>query len=209
MKLHHLLLAAIVAFLPLEAFADGRELATKNFRELEVLAPANVAAADYVPIYDASARAVKKLVATGLPGGAYDASAIASSSNLTGNPLMQMRIATVTTAQANANTAILASVSGKTIYPSGGFTVMASGSASGATSVSLKCEGGNIIGTFPIAALIDGKPVGPFASVGQASIVLASALTRGCPASQGIFVSSAGTLATTTQLYITFPYTVQ
>lgn len=62
-----LLLALIAtAFLPLAALADGRELAIKNFRELNTLAGTSVNSSDYIPVYDASAREVKKVTATSI-----------------------------------------------------------------------------------------------------------------------------------------------
>ncbi len=64
-RLVSLALALTFLLQPMAAMADGRELATKNFRELSVLAGSSVnPAADYIPVYDASAYAVKKVLAT-------------------------------------------------------------------------------------------------------------------------------------------------
>ncbi|MBP3958349.1 hypothetical protein J8F10_24130 [Gemmata sp. G18] len=142
-------------------------------------------------------------------GSAVETSGLTFSTALTGNPLLQVTKATVTTAQANAGQTILASATGKSIVVGAGFGLYASGTASGATSVSLKCSGGNIIATFPIAALVDATPVGAFSSVNGASITRGTALVSGCPSGEAVQVSSAGTLATTTHLFINLPYTVQ
>lgn len=70
LNLHILAALVVAALLPSAAFADGRELATKNFRELSTLSQSSVVSGDYIPVYDASARTVKKVDAgeTMLPG---------------------------------------------------------------------------------------------------------------------------------------------
>lgn len=146
---------------------------------------------------------------TELYNAVYNSAAVASSTSLTSNPLEHLSAGGVTTAQANSAVTILAGNSNYKIYPSGGFTLMASGTASGATSVSVKCSSGNIIATFPIAMLVTGIPVNAFVSAGSTHATLASALTEGCPKGDGIMISSAGTLATTTNLYYTLPFIVQ
>ena len=211
MKFTGLFLALLL--IPSMAFADGRELSTKKITELETLAGASVASDDYTLVYDASDRKVKKVVANGLPGGSFDASQITTSSALTGNPLMQNRLGVALVSEVNAATIILASTAGKSIYVGGGFTVMASGTAGGGTSVSLKCSGGTIIATFPVANsyLLDGIPRGPFASSGSlgGGPTLASSLTRGCAAGEAVLISSVGTITTMTHMYYNVPYTVQ
>ena len=208
-----LLLVALLA-LPISAFADGYRMTTHKFPDgFTALSAGSIASGDYIPVYDASATDVKKLDATSLPLGAYDSSLITTSSALTGNPLTQTRLVGLTVAEVNAGTTFLASATGKTIYPSAGFSVMASGTAGGGTSISIKCSGGNIIATFPVANsyLTTGVPRGPFASTGSAGggPTLASALTQGCPSGESIMASATGTITTMTHFYINFPYTVQ
>jgi len=140
-------------------------------------------------------------------GSVLDLSGPTFSTALTGNPLQQVTYQNVTTASANATTPVLASASGRAITVGAGLTVMASGTASGATAVVLKCSGGNLIATFPIATLVDQVPVGPFASAGV--ITRGAALTKGCPSGEAVLVSSTGTLATTTNVFVNLPYTVQ
>jgi hypothetical protein len=140
-------------------------------------------------------------------GSVADLSGPTFSTALTGNPLQQVTYQNVTTASANATTPVLASATGRTITVGGGLTVMASGTASGASAVVLKCSGGNAIATFPIATLVDQVPVGPFASAGI--ITRGAALTQGCPSGEAVLISSTGTLATTTNVFVNLPYTVQ
>jgi hypothetical protein len=83
---------------------------------------------------------------------------------------------------------------------------MASGSASGATSVSLKCSGGTVIATWPVALLTDQSPTGVFAST---AVTRGAGITRPCGAGEAVLISSTGTLATTTNLFVNIPYTVQ
>lgn len=142
-------------------------------------------------------------------GAAVDTSGMTYSSTLTANPLLQSRYVSVTTAQANAVHTILASATGKKIYPGGGFSIYASGTASGATSVSLRCSGGDVIATFPIAMLTNDVPVGPFSSAGGTTTTRGVSLTEGCPSGEAVQVSSTGTLSTTTHLLINLPYSVQ
>jgi hypothetical protein len=207
MKLKHLILAAIVAFLPFEVMADGRELATKNFRELNVLAPASVSASDYIPIFDTSAREVKKILASSIPtGGQYDTSSIAFSGTLTGNPLLKVRYTQVSLASANAGIAILASATGKTIHATGGWTIMASGTSAGGTSLILKCSGGRNLATIPVALLVDQIPTGPFAST---VVTKGAGLTQPCGSGEALMLSAVGTMTTTSNYFLNIPYTVQ
>ena len=193
-----------LALLPLSAMADGRELATKKIQELNTLAPSAVATGDTLPVYDSSAREVKKVSATAFPA---DVSGQTFGTTLTGNPLLKMANGSLTLAQANAGYTILSSATGKTIYPTGGFTLMASGTAAGATGVYFRCGGSqNVIASFAVGGLVTNTPVGPFKSTGT---VLGSALTRGCASGDTVFISTTGTLTTSTHLYYSFPYTVQ
>ncbi len=150
--------------------------------------------------------------ATKTSGGSTDVSGIVFSTALTGNPLMQTTDGLIAVASANAGSTVLTGVSGRTVYPGGGIMLMASGSAAGATGVYLACKGsGNIIASVPIAMLLDKTPVSPFKSAGSGtgSPVLGSAFTAGCLISDGIYISTTGTLSTTTHLYYSIPYTVQ
>lgn len=229
---HFILIALLAVALPLDAYAKcGRALNDHSIEELPTFTGAP-ATGDYIPICDTSANAMKKTDASNLTlGGAFNGtvgattpstgafttlavttgvntSGIVFSTALTGNPLMQSTAQTATAAQINSSYSFLASVSGKSIYPGAGFSIMASGTAASATSVAIKCQNGNIIATFPIAQLKDVTPIGPFSSAG--GIIVGSALTRGCPASEGLFVSVIGSpLLVTSHLYINMPYTVQ
>jgi hypothetical protein len=141
-------------------------------------------------------------------GSIADSSEMVFNSTLTGNPLVQGFFMTVPVASANTGQNLFASVSGRTIYPTGALTIMASGTASGATAVTLKCVGsGTTVAKFLIASLVSNVPVGPFASAGN---LAGPALTQGCPVSDTIMVSVTGSnLATTTHLYINMPYILQ
>ena len=79
-----LALLSAMFLIPAYAYADGRELATKNFRELQSMTAGEVVDSDTVPVYDDSTRTVKKIPAT----------------SLFSNPLMQYQ--TVTASPANA-----------------------------------------------------------------------------------------------------------
>lgn len=140
-------------------------------------------------------------------------SGITVSTALTGNPLVQGTKATVTAAQINADTVdtILAGTSGKSIIPMG-LTVQASGTATTATSVTIKCESGNVLSTFPIGLLTDDVPTGPMVSAGPGDINPTNGigLVEGCAAGDGIQASVDGSaLAGTTHLFVTIPYIVQ
>lgn len=139
------------------------------------------------------------------PGSIADLSGPTFSTALTGNPLVQMSVQDVTTASANADVVVLASATGAKIYP-GVFSIMASGTAAGATSVIIQCSGGTKISTIPIAMLVNQIPVGPYSS---SVITNAAALASGCPSGEAVYVSNNGTLTTTTDLILSLPYTVQ
>ena len=146
---------------------------------------------------------------TDLYNAVYNSAAIPAGLVITSNPLEHMTLGRVTTAQANSAVTILTGKTGLAVYPSGGFTIMASGTASGATSIDLKCSSGRLITTWPIAMLVDHLPVGMFSSAGGATTTTASGITQGCPSGDGVMLSAQGTLATTTYLYYTMPYVVQ
>lgn len=141
--------------------------------------------------------------------GGVNTSGIAYSTALTGNPLMQHTRATVTAASANVAQTILASSSGKSIIL-GNPMVYVSGTAAGATSIALRCSGGNPIVVWPIAMLANNSAVDAFVSQGGAVASRAAALVSGCPASEAVQVSTIGSaLTTTTHLYFNVPYAVQ
>lgn len=202
------LLAAISLF-STSALADGRELAKDKIQNLQAITNSEIdTASDLVPVYDASARTVKQMPVGQLPVG----TATTATTATFGNPLQMATVGVLTLASVNAGTNILLSTSGKSIYPSD-WMLMASGSAATATGVYLRCTGGNVISSVPIAMLTDGVPVGPFKSAGPAgtgTAVLGSALVRGCPSGESIYISVSGSaLATTTHLYYMLPYIVQ
>jgi hypothetical protein len=110
---------------------------------------------------------------------------------------------------------VLTGINGHTIYPlAGGLTLMASGTAAGATSIGLYCSGtggpafGNMIALFPVAALVDKVTVTPF--MVASAVSYGSAITRGCPSGQGIIASTNGSaLTTTTDLFLQLPVFIQ
>ncbi len=155
-----------------------------------------------------------------IPPAGVDTSGVVASSNIQQNPLMQMALVK---ALVSNNTGgfystgfytVLASQSGRTIYPGIGTTIMASGTAAGATSIVLECSGatsggGTVIATIPIADLVSLVPVPIFLSGATLNNVGAPVAT-GCPSGQGIFMSNVGAqLTTTTYIYLNMPYTVQ
>lgn len=142
-----------------------------------------------------------------IPSSGVDTSGTAFSTVIQGNPLMQDHYDDATAAQLNSVKTIIASQTGRTIYP-GVPVVMASGTAAGATSVSLKCSAsGRIIGTWPINNLVTNTPVSALSSYG---ITAGAALSSGCVANDAVVASVTGSnLTTTTDLFINIPYTVQ
>ncbi len=140
------------------------------------------------------------------PAGGVDTSTTAFSASLQGNPLDLRHYDDATLAQINSVKTILTGATNRIVYP-GNLMVMASGSAAGATSISLKCSvSGTVIATWPIALLTNGTVVTAFTSGATAG----SALTKGCSSGDGVITSVAGSaLTTTTDLYINLPYTVQ
>jgi len=130
----------------------------------------------------------------------------------TANPLMQIVEKDIPIASVNAANGytFLSGVSGRTIYPVGaGMTVMASGTAAGATSVKILCAtSGRLLATFNIAALVTLVPAAPFVS--SANTTPGPALTQGCTSGEGIAASNVGsTLTATTDLFVNMPYVVQ
>lgn len=142
------------------------------------------------------------------PSGGLDTSGVPYSNSLQANPITLGTFSSYLTASANAGTAVvLASQAGRQAFPMGGLTIMASGTATGATSVSLECQPSHaIVATWPIAQLVDHVPVGIYAS---STTVLGSALNQGCPVANALVLSANGTLATTTWLGFNLPYMVQ
>jgi hypothetical protein len=105
---------------------------------------------------------------------------------------------------------VLASTTGRTIYPSSALSVeVLGGNATAATSVKIVCQpSGTLVATFPVAALASAVPVSVFTS--GFSIVAGPAITQGCALGDGIAASTVGTaLATSTSFLINMPYTVQ
>ncbi len=143
-------------------------------------------------------------------GSAADLSGPTFSTALTGNPLTQQsyKDLTVSTDLAStAMTALLASASGRTVYPGGGLTVMVSGSAATATALALECSDGTLIASWPIALLVDQVPTGPFAST---AVTRGAGLTKGCGSGNAVMISNVGAnITTTTHVYTNVPYTVQ
>jgi len=127
------------------------------------------------------------------------------------NPLQMTTFQDITAASANAGQVLLSGQSGRVIKMVGAPMVMVSGTAAGATSVQIMCTtgsgNGKLLATYPIAMLTTLVPV--FYSGGGSAVVLGSAASRGCSSGEGVYVSNNGTLTTTTDIYVSFPYTVQ
>lgn len=143
------------------------------------------------------------------------------------NPLVQTGFYDVKVASLNAPKGggglddLIIAQSGRTIYPQGGGIVMyASGTPATCTNVQIACDGttngvlfvsqggGNVIATFPVAALVDKVAVQPF--MVASAVSYGSAMTRGCPIGEGIIASTGGSGCTTnTDMFIQFPYIIQ
>lgn len=207
------LLLGLLLF-PSVALAGGRELATKDFRELEALAGASVGSSDYVPVYDASADKVKKVPANSISPAptAFDSSSVAFSTAQTGNPLLQMtskHLVVSTDLTSTATTTILASAAGKTLY-FGQPTIMVSGTAAGATAIALECSDGTLVASWPIADLVSLVPMGVAIHVSTQSAITKGAGLINCPASTALVLSNVGAnITTTTDIYVNVPYTVR
>ena len=155
--------------------------------------------------------------AVNVPAAGVDTSGVVFSGTIQQNPLMQDSLFTVPVSGVGGNltglnsagaVTLIASETGRQIFPTGGVTIMASGTAATATAILLECSGGAVIAQWPIAFLQSNVPVGIYTST--AGTTLGSALTRGCPSGQALYLSNVGSLLTTTsQLYINFPYSVQ
>lgn len=154
------------------------------------------------------------------PTGGADTSGTIFSTTLQQNPLEQVSHTTafVSTTGVNLNNTtyytILASQSGRTIYPLINTTIMVSGTAATATSIVLECSGtnsagGTVIATWPISALVTNVPVPAFTSPAL-SVTSGTPMVNGCPSGQGIFMSVVGSQITTTDyVYLNLPYAIQ
>ena len=125
-----------------------------------------------------------------------------------GNPLMQQSYKDIPTASviATGGYNLLSGVSGRTIYPGAGMTVMTSGTGATGTRLIVECTSGNILMSAPIAAMVSGIPFAPFSST---LTYAGTAFSRGCAVSDGILVSMVGGLTTTTDIYVNMPYAMQ
>lgn len=126
-----------------------------------------------------------------------------------GNPLMQDTVQNIPVASVNqaGGQVLIQSVSGRTIYPSAGLTLLVSGTAATATSEKIVClPSGRLVATFNIAQLVNSIPVGPM----SASVVAGPALNEGCQINDDLVLSNVGSnLATTTNLFPNIPYVMQ
>lgn len=135
------------------------------------------------------------------------------STALTGNPLMldnYQDIIVSTSLTSAAMTTIIASTAGQAIVPTGGLTIMVSGTAATATALALECSDGTLIASWPVADLKTLAPIG----IGLYSTTLSQVTTgaglMGCLASKAVMLSNVGTNITgTTRVYVNIPYTVQ
>lgn len=129
------------------------------------------------------------------------------------NPVTQMVFESFLVGSVNNGVNVLNSSASRKIFVNGGVTLYVSGTAAGATSVNLECQpSARLIATWPIGTLINLTPVGIYASASsgvEPTVVLGSALTTGCQASDSVLLSANGTLSTTSQVFINLPYIVQ
>lgn len=146
-----------------------------------------------------------------IPSAGVDTSATTFSTNIQGNPLMQMGHSDVlvsTSLNSAAMATIIASETGRTIWPADAITIMASGTAATATGLALECSDGTFIASWPIAALTSNVPVGLYVS--STVNTLGKPLSSGCAASTALMLSNVGsTITTTTHVYVNTAYTVQ
>lgn len=146
------------------------------------------------------------------PSGTISPQGVPFSTATLGNPLLLSTVQNITLASVNTSGGytFLKGATGRTIWPND-LTVMASGTAAGATAVFIQCTSGTLLASFPVAALVTNKPVSPFGSTEAGSGPVAGvAWAQGCPANDGILVSVQGSaLTTTNNFYINMPYTIQ
>ncbi len=149
-------------------------------------------------------------------GATTDVSGVVFSTGTTANPLVQttevdLPVAAVSSSVGTGGGVIIASAAGRKIYPLG-FSIMVSGTAAGATSIQIGCSDLTTkIATVPIANLVSLVPVGTYmASASTSQIVYGAALVTGCPSGAGVVASAVGNaLTTTTDVFISMPYTIQ
>ncbi len=146
------------------------------------------------------------------PTGTIATQGLVFSNALGGNPITFTRFISMSLASVNAGTTILASASGRTVFP-GNFMIMGlNGAAAGATSVIVECtDAATVLSSYAIAALPANLPQLALSSntVNNRFISSGQNLITGCPAGQGVMVSTLGTLTGPTSLLINLPYTVQ
>jgi hypothetical protein len=127
------------------------------------------------------------------------------------NPLLLVTSQNIPVASVNATGGymFLTSATGRTFIPSN-VTVMASGTASGSTRLLIECfPSGNVIASIAVGGLQNNIPISPLSSSGVIAVG-GVGLGSGCLASDGIIASNVGSnMATTTNLFINMPYTVQ
>lgn len=146
-------------------------------------------------------------------GSAVDGSGPTFSTALTGNPLVQANFTDTTVSTgltSTAMTTIIASASGKTIYPTD-VTIMVSGTAASATALALECSDGTLIASWPIADLVDLKPIstGLYLST-QSTVTTGPGLAKGCGSGNAVMLSNVGTnITTTTHVYTKVGYVKQ
>ncbi len=209
------LLAAL--FIPLEAFANGSQENTNPLQPyLSIIAPNTLDGVTINPT-NTAAGSFTTLSASGIftdSGGTATQGTVFSTSQ-TGNPLLLDNVTNTLVStvglQSATVTVIIASSAGRIIYPGGGLTIMASGTAATATALALECSDGTLIASWPIADLVSLKPIGiGLYNSTNGTITTGAGLGRGCPASTAVVLSNVGTnITTTTNVFTNIPYTVQ
>ncbi len=189
------LLAAL--FIPLEAFANGSQENTNPLQPyLSIIAPNTLDGVTINPT-NTAAGSFTTLSASGIFTDSGD--------NVTNTLVSTVGLQSATV------TVIIASSAGRIIYPGGGLTIMASGTAATATALALECSDGTLIASWPIADLVSLKPIGiGLYNSTNGTITTGAGLGRGCPASTAVVLSNVGTnITTTTNVFTNIPYTVQ
>lgn len=183
---------------PLTLISQAANNSVDEFNQLEILINAQV-----MPISG--------------PQATINTQGITFSNAANGNPLMldfYQDIAVSTNTTVNNSTTrglqFLTAQTSRTIYP-GIPVVTVSGTASAATNLTILCSpSARVVATYVVSNLISTVPNFPIsAGTGQGNSV-GVAMASGCASGDGVNISTGGSaLATTTDVFINMPYTVQ
>lgn len=203
------ILALILAVsFPIAVYARGNTDSNPTQPYLNIIAPNVIDGVTVNPSNAAPGNFTTLSASSFSPTGSINTQGIVFSQAPSGNPLMQLSYKDIPTASvvATGGYALLSGVSGRTIYPSPGMTVMTSGTGATGSRIIIECTSGNILMSAPIAAMVSGIPFAPFSST---LTYAGTAFNRGCAVSDAVLVSMVGGLTTTTDVYVNMPYSVQ